>query len=46
MGNYMGFEFVDNSDEIKMMIEQAMIAGLEAAASEVQSQAARNSAFS
>lgn len=36
------FEFVDNSDEIKTVLEQAMIAGLEAAASEIQSQAQRN----
>ena len=39
----MGVKFSDNSDKIKLILEQATAAGLEAAAAEVESQARRNS---
>lgn len=38
----MSTSFVDNSHEIKQILEQAVVAGLSAAAAEVKSQAARN----
>lgn len=34
--------FIDNSDEIKKLLEQATVAGLEAAAAEIESQAVKN----
>lgn len=39
-------KFVNNSEKIKQLLEQAINKGLEEAASEVQSQAQRNSDFS
>ena len=39
----MSVKFIDNSEQIKKLFEQAAIAGLEEAASEIQSQAERNS---
>lgn len=38
----MGVKFTDNSSQIKMVLERATVAGLEAAAAEIQSQAAKN----
>ena len=38
----MKVDFIDNSDEVKALLERAAIAGLESAAAEVQSQAMRN----
>ncbi len=38
----MVFEFVDNSDEIKLILEKATLEGLRAAAEEVAAQAIRN----
>lgn len=38
----MSVEFIDNSEEIKIIFEKASVAGLEAAAAEVESQAIRN----
>lgn len=39
----MGVQFIDNSEQIKAALEQAINAGLEAAAGEVESQTKRNS---
>ena len=38
----MSIEFIDNSDKLKALLEEALIAGLEAAAGEIESQAASN----
>lgn len=38
----MSIEFIDNSDKLKELLEEALIAGLEAAAGEIESQAASN----
>lgn len=39
----MSVKFIDNSEQIKKLFEQAAVAGLEEAAGEIQSQAERNS---
>lgn len=38
----MNIEFIDNSEKLKELLEEALIAGLEAAAGEIESQAASN----
>lgn len=38
----MAFEFIDNSSKVQELLEEALIAGLEAAAGEIESQAASN----
>lgn len=38
----MAFEFIDNSEKLKDLLQEALVAGLEAAAGEIESQAADN----
>ena len=38
----MSIEFIDNSEKLKELLQEALVAGLEAAAGEIESQAASN----
>lgn len=38
----MSIEFIDNSEKLKELLQEALVAGLEAAAGEIESQAAAN----